>query len=536
MPGISNGVKMFNTVLSIGLVLAAFCVAFTALFALSIVETRRKKTLRREATLTDGAMVFMFDDDRMVDATPAASQLMASGPRYEKTSDWGHLANMLGARFPNLTEQMGDLAELGKLTLTASDGGNRIKAEWRDGLARIELVDLEGGSSAMPMDRLGFEAMQHELNCLRATAQHVPLMVWRENQQGVITWANRTYLDMATSAMDPDDIAAWPPKQIFEHAHLTDASELDQPRRVAVQLHDDDTRHWFDLHAVQAGDETLFTAVPADKVVHAESTLSEFVTTLTKTFAHLPIGLAIFDRKRQLTLFNPALTDLVTLPIDFLVGKPRLFAFLDRLREKRMMPEPKDYMSWRQQMSDLEAAAVNGTYEETWALPTGQTYRVTGRPHPDGAVAFLFEDITAEISLTRRFRAELEMGQSALDSFGDAVAIFSAGGVLSMSNKAYDQLWGNDPSISLADVNLGDAISTWRQTSMETPVWNQLKEFVATNGKRTEWSARVNLRDGRVLEAQFVPMVRGATMARFHLLDALPQFGALDIDRLPAEA
>ena len=62
-----------------------------------------------------------------------------------------------------------------------------------------------------------------------------------------------------------------------------------------------------------------------------------------------------------------------------------------------MMPEPKDYRSWRQQMSDLEAAAQNGTYEETWALPTGQTYRVTGRPHPDGAVALLFEDISAEV-------------------------------------------------------------------------------------------------------------------------------------------
>ena len=206
------------------------------------------------------------------------------------------------------------------------------------------------------------------------------------------------------------------------------------------------------------------------------------------------------------------------------MGKPTLFTFLDRLREKRMMPEPKDYVSWRQQMSDLESAAVNGTYEETWSLPTGQTYRITGRPHPDGAVAFLFEDITSEISLTRRFRRELEMGQSALDCIEDAIAIFSPGGVLSMSNAAYTKLWGNDPSTTLEDINLGDAIRTWRGTAGDTPVWRMLKEFVAAHGERQMWSDHIALLDGRQVECHFVPLVRGATMARFHVRPAQREF------------
>ena len=282
-----------------------------------------------------------------------------------------------------------------------------------------------------------------------------------------------------------------------------------------MQLPGDEQRHWFDVHSAELGDEALFTAVPADKIVTAESSRAEFVTTLTKTFAHLPIGLAIFDRKRQLTLFNPALTDLVGLPITFLVATPTLFSFLDQLREKRMMPEPRDYVSWRHQMSDLEAAAVNGTYEETWTLPTGQTYRVTGRPHPDGAVAFLFEDISAEISLTRRFRSELEMGQAALDCLDDAVVVFSPGGVLSISNTAYEALWGNDPSTTLSDTHLGDAITTWRTSCSETAVWKRLKEFVAANGDRKAWTATVPLLDGRSVVCNVSPMMRGATMVRF---------------------
>ena len=74
----------------------------------------------------------------------------------------------------------------------------------------------------------------------------------------------------------------------------------------------------------------------------AEDPLRKFMQVLTKAFAHLTIRLAVFDQARRLALFNRALTDLSGLPIDFLTGRPRLFGFLDKLRERHLFPEPKD--------------------------------------------------------------------------------------------------------------------------------------------------------------------------------------------------
>src|SRR5690606_35316347 len=108
---------------------------------------------------------------------------------------------------------------------------------------------------------------------------------------------------------------------------------------------------WYDCHSHQVGDQTMMFALPADAAVRAERSLREFVQTLTKTFADLPIGLAIFDRQRHLQLFNPALIDLTNLPTGFLTARPTLFDLLDKLRELRMVPEPKDFRSWRQRMS-----------------------------------------------------------------------------------------------------------------------------------------------------------------------------------------
>ena len=99
----------------------------------------------------------------------------------------------------------------------------------------------------------------------------------------------------------------------------------------------------------------------------------------------------------------------------WLAGRPCLRDFLERLRETRQMPEQKDFASWRRKLSELEEGARDGTYEENWQLPSGKIFRVTGRPHPQGALAFLFEDISTAIMLERKYRSELELCQATLD-------------------------------------------------------------------------------------------------------------------------
>ena len=243
--------------------------------------------------------------------------------------------------------------------------------------------------------------------------------------------------------------------------------------------------------------------------------MREFVQTLAKTFAHLPIGLAIFNRHRRLELFNPALTDLSSLPVAFLSGRPTLVAFLDELRDRRVMPEPKDYKNWRQQITELEAEAVRGTYAETWSLPTGQTYRISGRPHPKGALAFLFEDITSEVTMTRRFRLDMELGQAVIDSVSEALAVFSPSGILTRSNTAYAELWGVDPSTTFGDVSITDASRRWIEQCCPTPVWGDVRDFVGTVGERAEWSAEVGLRSGQRLACRFIPLTGGGTLVGF---------------------
>ena len=207
--------------------------------------------------------------------------------------------------------------------------------------------------------------------------------------------------------------------------------------------------------------------------------------------------------------------DLTRLSVDFLSARPTLFSFLDRLRETQIVPEPKDYQTWRRQMAELESAAASGRYEEIWTLPGGQTYKVSGSPHADGAVAFFFEDISAEVTLTRRFRSELGLGQSILDSLDEAICACSPTGEVLLHNAAFSELWGIAPDRALSQMSILDVIAEWRKKTLPSPVWGDFRDFVTELGERAEWFADVTHADGRALSCRFAPLTGGATLAGF---------------------
>ena len=160
------------------------------------------------------------------------------------------------------------------------------------------------------------------------------------------------------------------------------------------------------------------------------------------------------------------------------------------------MPEQKDFASWRRKLSELEEGAREGTYEENWQLPSGKIFRVTGRPHPQGALAFLFEDISTSIMLERKYRSELELSQATLDRMSEAVAVFDASGMLVFVNSAFERLWGLDPMERLDGPGVAEMTALWAERCAPSPVWARLAEFATAAEARTSWTATVETRDG----------------------------------------
>lgn len=504
--------------LAIGVFAGSFLAASGAVFLFWRIAAQRPAFSAMAPTSAGpGAIMVMFDDERLIDATRAGRQLIDNSPA--KGTDWTRFVAALLPRFPELNGAFSTLAQDGDQSLTARDGSARIIGQWRRGVARFQVINIEADPvQAFEQGGLTPEAhtaLMHEVNTLRATVHHAPYLVWRNDEAGRLIWANQAYLDLATNGQT-DDAGQWPPPSLFPLAGVGESRER-------LETRPSEQKRWFDVRRVRVDGDILGMAVPADKAVQAEKSLHEFVQTLTKTFADLPVGLAVFDRSRRLFLFNPALTDLTRLPANILSARPTLKEVLNLLRDNRVLPEPKNYKSWLDQIEGVEREAEQGTFQDTWMLPSGQTYRVSGQPHPDGALAFLIEDISDEVTLTRRFHSDVQIGRAVVDHLPDAIAVFAPDGGIVLTNRAYRDMWtGLDDEIAVDALDIAGSALIWQQRCAPSQVWAELQSYVRKIGDRAAWSGTARLWDGRQLDSHASALPGGWTMVSFVITTPQP--------------
>ena len=511
--------ELLTFVQATGLVCAGF---ISALAALTWMRLAPMGMPGQRQTSSAPEIAFLFDGETLVDASDAGQRLLDLTEPAE--SDITRLVKFLAPRFPDLFERVMGCDEAEDFELTSLDGHSVLHLSIGAERLRLTLQDHENSAPTPLLDRLSLTALDEELNRHRMLSDTTPFPVWRQSGDGKIRWANAEYRRL----MDLLDLKrptplCFPP--IFEIDSDIVGSEF-QPSRASLDLPSEQSgsgmkasqlrqSHWYEFQVTRSAEELLVAAIPIDRVVKAEHSLQEFVQALTQTFAHLSVGLAIFSRGRELALFNPALSDMLELPAEFLITRPTLFQVFDRLRDQRLIPEPKNYAAWRRKMSDLEAAASGGAYSEMWSLVDGRTYRVTGRPHPQGAVAFLFEDISAEISLTRHFRAELQMSNAVIDGLDEAIAVFAPTGALVMSNTAYCKLWHVAAPSGAKDTSFLESSRNWQKACLPTPIWGDVRDFAATIGERVSWNGEVRMRNGRRLGCRFDALSGGYTLIGF---------------------
>ncbi len=311
---------------------------------------------------TPEPMVLLFDDGILHHGTTRALNGLALLPGVHV---WDDVRLSLLRRFPDFPDHPEPRPE-GRISLFATDGASprQVVIHWRRHLCWVTLIsDDDAGTTIPDPDTIA------ELTALRRTSDTTPGPVWHEDAEGKLCWQNEAYATLREMVLGKN----------AGDAPLFVAAGGPRPNRYSLRTDAAAKPDWYDVTKVSVEGLTIHHATCVNAVVQAEEAQRNFVQTLAKTFAHLNIGLAIFDRNQQLVLFNPALVDLTGLPVQFLSVRPTMQSFFDQLREKRRMPEPKNYLTWRQEIADVIAAATDGQYHETWSLEAGQTYSVTGR-------------------------------------------------------------------------------------------------------------------------------------------------------------
>ena len=479
-----------------------------ALVAVALLPLPRR---RGAASSADAALELEFEDGALLRSCPVGRRLIGAAPMA--SDDLGRIAALLEPQFPGLAADLDALAASGGEI--AREGAcaplARLVVHGVGGRLRLRLGAAAGAGLAELVAAILAEAAGR----LQAILDAAPLPAWAEDSQGRVVWANRAHL--VAAGAEPATNADWPPPPLCPGPGTAETGSV---QRVVSKGGRKGPPRWFDcLRQPLPGGGTVGFALPADDLVRAEMTLRGFLQTLSRTFAHLPIGLAVFDSDRRLSLFNPVLSDLTGLPPEFLARRPTLHALLDRLRELRMIPEPRDYGAWRRRLADIEQVAETGHYTELWPLPSGQTFRVTGQPDAEGGIALLIENVTGETARNRGLKARGDLLEAAIGALDRAVTVFDGGGTAVAQTPAYSRLWGTEAT---GDRRFEAALSRWEAASRPTPLWRALRDAAADPAARGPHEDVVIMADGRIVQARIVPLPGQGLLAEFGLRTAEP--------------
>ncbi|MEO8813506.1 MAG: ATP-binding protein [Caulobacteraceae bacterium] len=387
-------------------------------------------------------------------------------------------------------------------------GERRILVEGRTtgALAWLRLSSSEGARSNLP-----------QAGRLAALLDARDDPAWLVDPAGAPTWANRAWLT-AVGATSVEDAAA---------RGLTLDTGADRLAREAAA--EGQERRGVRVVALGGGRRALFVrAIPLDDggagvdtldvsaVRAAEAVLARHTAAHEATLRELGDAVAVFAADRRLAFHNPAFATLWSLEAAWLAERPTHGELLDRLRQRRLLPETIDYARFR--ADELARHRRLGASQEAiWRLASERTLRVTDQPRPDGGLTLIFSDITPELRLKSQFNQLIQVRQATLDKLTDAVAVFGADARLTLHNEAFARFWGIDVR-RLDDRPAFDAVVELCLPRIhDLAFWRGLKGRIADPDPvaRAPRAEEMTTADGRIVAFQSLPLPDGATLIGF---------------------
>lgn len=313
--------------------------------------------------------------------------------------------------------------------------------------------------------------------------------VWLRDEKLNIRCVNKKYLDYAGSVSKEEVIKEGseiigPAGETVSQKLAEEAHAVIKPKKGSINLVRNGERRSFELIEIP-----FYADGKLDKIFSVGSMID--VTELDELKrnlmlhqnAHLEIlgalgtAFAVFDTQKKLSFYNKPFATLWKLNETLLEKRPSYTAFLDEIREQRLLPEVPDFIAYKNgELEDF--TKIIEAKEDLLHLPDGRTIRRVRAQYPTGGLFFAFEDVTDRLATRRAYNALISIQKEILDNLADGVVIFAPSGRLLFYNKAYLALW-NTPEIFLQnDPSIAELVESQRHFFSNYDNWNELKNDI----------------------------------------------------------
>ena len=383
------------------------------------------------------------------------------------------------------------------------------------GRAVMRIRDVSGDRLQLVKLRQSLGEASGALTTLRKLLDAVAWPAWTRDAHGALRWVNAAYV-RAVEGKDAADVATRHLELFDPQARETSYAARQESgiwRQKSPALAAGE-RKTFDVVEIAGSDGSAGIANDLTEIAALRVEMERQASSHARALDQLSTAVAIFDRTKRLVFYNAAYRQIWQLDAGFLDSQPTDGEVLDRLRSRRLLPEQADFRSWKAQL--LSAYRDTDPSEHIWYLPDGRTLRAVTSPNTQGGVTYLFDDATQSFSLASQVNALTRVQGETLDMLKEGVAVFGADGRLKLLNPAFATLWRFDESRAEAKPHIDEVARLCAPLFEDSTLWAGMRAvIVGLPEDRHGYSARIERRDGVVLDCAATPLPDGATLLTF---------------------
>ncbi|MBQ9090223.1 MAG: PAS domain-containing protein [Alphaproteobacteria bacterium] len=345
------------------------CVIFAAIFVSRLRSVARKnlETANQMEDILESAPDGYFCMSRIKgkDYTHCSRRLCLLLNIVETNASLSAVLKQLDAKDARLlTESFQNLIEKGMpFELTVSTDNKRLffvvigrvlyMSDTQQNSYVMWFKDMTRKTALLIEERQAYTHLLQQREILTKTLNTLPFPLYVEDKNGTVCFANKAYTEAK------DDFA---------------------------------DMHWINMPLALGKNSSYALKYGQDKTT--EEGLSTLLADADRAhkavLKEIPFGVVLFDSNTRLVFFNNAFSELWNIDSQWLKKEPLYASFLDKIQEKGLLPQVKDFAQYKKvQLSAF--AQLTKTTEEFLYLPGGQIVRRLMIPHANGGILILDE-------------------------------------------------------------------------------------------------------------------------------------------------
>jgi signal transduction histidine kinase len=398
------------------------------------------------------------------------------------------------------------LASGGTLEMT----GHRVRNQAGPLLDLVWVADATRRQTAMA----NAASVAAERDVLRAALDSLPLPVWRRAADLSLVDCNAAY---AAAVDAPCEVAIAEGREIGAGVLASRGRDLaERAQRSGVEQSEshhiviNGSRRLVQLFEVPlAAGGIIGYARDFTDLENVQAELARHIAAHADVLENVATAVAIYGPDTRLKFFNTAFCLLWRFEEEWLTTEPTLGEVLERLRERRRLPEYADFRAFKRQQLAMFTSLID-PQEELLHLPDERTLRLVVSTHPFGGLTFVYEDVTDKLALERSYNTLIEVQRETLDNLYEAIAVFGSDGRLKLSNPAYGQIWKLRPDDLQGEPHVSEIVEKTRAFFDDGGDWPSRKERIISRvTTHTLSSGQLERRDGSTLQVATVPLPDG---------------------------